>query len=77
MLTDNKPIKTKIDNRMLTDNQRLRLSNSPSPRPPRVGEDGDGVGDGDGGRISPEHPSPIFYAPRDNISRKGKFPTPI
>ena len=26
--------------------------------------------DDDGGRISPEHPSPILHAPRDNISRK-------
>ena len=36
---------------------------------------GDG-GDGDGGRISPEHPSPILHAPRDIISRKGKSLTP-
>ena len=34
-----------------------------------AGEDG---GDGGGGgRICPEHPSPILHAPRDNISRKG------
>ena len=31
---------------------------------------GDGGGDGGGGRIFPEHPSPILHAPRDNISRK-------
>ena len=30
---------------------------------------GDGDADG-GGRIFPEHPSPILHAPRDNISRK-------
>ena len=40
-----------------------------------AGEDGDGDND-DEGRISPEHPSPILYAPRDNISRKGKSLTP-
>jgi hypothetical protein len=34
-----------------------------------LGEDGDDD-DGDG-KISPEHPSPILHAPRDNISRKG------
>ena len=27
-------------------------------------------GDDGGGRIFPEHPSPILHAPRDNISRK-------
>ena len=37
---------------------------------------GDGGDDG-GGRISPEHPSPILHAPRDIISRKGKSLTPI
>ena len=31
----------------------------------------DDNGDGGGGRIFPEHPSPILHAPRDNISRKG------
>ena len=37
-----------------------------------LGEDDDGGGDGDGGgRIFPEHPSPILHAPRDNVSRKG------
>ena len=36
---------------------------------PPLGDD-DG-GDDDGGRIFPEHPSPILHAPRDNISRKG------
>ena len=41
----------------------------------RVG-DGGGGGDG-GGRIFPEHPSPILHAPRDIISRKGKSLTPI
>ena len=41
-----------------------------------VGEDG-GDGHGDDGRISPEHPSPILHAPRDNISRKGKSLTRI
>ena len=39
-----------------------------------LGEDCDG---GDGGRISPEYPSPILHAPRDNISCKGKSLTPI
>ncbi len=34
----------------------------------KAGEDDDG--DGGGGRIFPEHPSPILHAPRDNISRK-------
>ena len=33
--------------------------------------------DGHDGRISPEHPSPIPHAPRDNMSRKGKSLTPI
>ena len=42
-----------------------------------AGDDDDG-----GGRIFPEHPSPILHAPRDNISRKGnpslrQYPTPI
>ena len=37
------------------------------PDNPRV----QGDDDGDGGRIFPEHPSPILHAPRDNISRKG------
>ena len=32
---------------------------------------GEGDGDDGGGRIFPEHPSPILHAPRDNISRKG------
>ena len=32
---------------------------------------GEDDGDDDDGRIFPEHPSPIFHAPRDNISRKG------
>ena len=41
------------------------------PPPPRVGDGDDDDGDDDG-RISPEHPSPIFHAPRDIISRKGK-----
>ena len=41
----------------------------------RVG-DGGGGDDGDGGRIFPEHPSPILHAPRDIISRKGKSLTP-
>ena len=41
----------------------------------RVG-DGGGGDDGDGGRIFPEHPSPILHAPRDVISRKGKSLTP-
>ena len=36
----------------------------------RLGEDVGG--DGGGGRISPEHASPILHAPRDNISCKGK-----
>ena len=40
----------------------------------REGEDDGGD---DGGRIFPEHPSPILHAPRDNISRKGKSLTPI
>ena len=35
---------------------------------PASGEDN---GDDGGGRILPEHPSPILHAPRDNISRKG------
>ena len=39
------------------------------------GEDGN-EGD-DHRRISPQHPSPILHAPRDNISRKGKSLTPI
>ena len=39
----------------------------------RAGEDD---GDNDG-RISPEHPSPILHAPRDNIFRKGKSFTPF
>ena len=33
--------------------------------------------DGDDGRISPQHPSPILHAPRDNISHKGKSLTPM
>ena len=38
---------------------------------------GEGKGDdGNGGRIFPEHPSPILHAPRDNISCKGKSLTP-
>ena len=38
-----------------------------------LGEDDGGDGGGDdsgGGRIFPEHPSPIFHAPWGNISRK-------
>ena len=34
-----------------------------------TGDGGDDDGD-DGGRIFPEHPTPILHAPRDNISRK-------
>ena len=49
---------------------------------PADGEDGDDDGGGgddddDDGRSFPEHPSPIFHAPRDIISRKGKSLTPI
>ena len=49
-----------------------------APPKPRVGDDG-GDDDGDDGdrRIFPEHPSPIFHAPRDIISRKGNSLTPI
>ena len=32
---------------------------------------------GYGGRTDQEHPSPIFHAPRDNISRKSKSLSPI
>ena len=35
------------------------------------------VGGGGGGRIFPEHPSPILHAPRDIISRKSKSLTAI
>ena len=35
-----------------------------------VGEADDGDDDDGGGRICPEHPSPILHAPRDNIARK-------
>ena len=49
--------------------------------PPQVGDGDDDDGDDDdgddGGRIFPEHPSPILHAPRDIISRKGKSLTPI
>ena len=44
------------------------------PPQPWVGDGGGGNG---GGRIFPEHPSPILHAPRDIISRKGKSLTPI
>ena len=45
---------------------RALIMNQPYYEPASGEDDGD---DG-GGRIFPEHPSPILHAPRDNISRK-------
>ena len=51
--------------------QHLKYMGSGTPpHPLRGGDDGDGDGAGDR-RISPEHPSPILHAPRNNIPHKG------
>ena len=42
----------------------------------KKGEGEDGNEGDDHRRISPQHPSPILHAPRDNISCKGKSLTP-
>ena len=55
-------------------NGTLRLRGNLSLRGPLSGEDGGGDG---GGRILPEHPSPILHAPRDNISCKGNPSLPL